>query len=695
MIGDSLKVLIVGVLLLSAVVLSCSDSGSNDETIEANQTDDVKTGKVDSIGKTQLNSFLREIDSQKPCRFTSSPPGIDLMADKVIDGEFSDWLGIEPTILDGEKDSSGIFDLKSFRAGRYNSDLLFSVHGHDNVLRDQKVKLDILGGYYANNGEVRLDRLKSISITRSTIEIIDKGGIYTFPEHLMDVVWSEQGLEGRIDVNYGLKEVFLYPIWGIVVSIVENDVVVDSSHAMFFKGAVDQGFRQFSLNTCLDDEFSYLPVSFQEIRSIERSVSLSDKGAQDAFGMVRNVEYGISQLFEQSSYGVSSIPVIISSSPVSSNYMDDVVDGLGIVNYWGSGDKFQLAGYDRDIHDSNLESLTQIDTTDALAGIILKSWLHHDIDLFKFIRGYVVARYVIARLDSYQLVLLLSNHQNSTYFRLGSILGTILYDQDILPLLDGESPDFRLVWRKIVERFGLDLPKDLVELALDESSISSLIDAYLEDEDYDGIPRFYELKLGTDPSLSDSDGDGWTDLAETTISDPNQGDPLNESVYPPAIIADGSFGDVHDLVPAGVKVSSEGVPPECSRVSDFKSYIALVSPKGLYVGIETFGGIENDKVVRFEFNIDITSIKKNFKSVLRTEGNTVELFRGDTGGLKVKEKLPFSFQGPAFEIYFPVTEFGHEELKVEDLKIQVRSFLDNVSNIYCDETPIFQPSGGK
>ena len=693
-IGDTLKVLIFGIFLLCTTALSCSDSGSNDEPLGSNQSEDVVPGRGVSSGKTLLDSFLRETNTQKPCRLSSSEDGIDLVSDKVIDGDFDDWIGIESTILDEENDSDGKFDLKSFSTGRFNSDLVFSVLGHNSVFTDQKVKLDVIGGFYADTGEVRLENLKSILMTKSGIEIIDNRGIYTFPDHLMDVVWSDQGLEGRIDVNYGLNEVFIYPIWGIFISIVEGDVVVDSSHTMFFKGAVDGGFRQFSLNNCLDDEFSYLPVSFQEIRSIDKPVALSDKGAQTAFGMVRYVESGISEIFEKSSYGVSSIPVVISSDPVNSDYIDDMVEGLGTINFWGRGDKFQLAGYDRNIHDSNLKSLTVVDTADALAGIVLKNWLYNDINLFQLAKGFVVSRYVIANMDRYQFMLLLSNNQNSMYFKLGSVLGTFLHDKDLLLLINRES-NFEQFWLKIIENFRTELPNDLVELTVDDSSISAFIDAYFMDEDYDGIPRFYEVKIGTDPSVSDTDGDGWTDLSESTMIDSMQADPSNESVYPSAIIADGSFGDVYDLVPGGVKVSDEGVPPECSKVSDFKSYIALVSSNGLYVGIESFGGIEDDEIVRFEFNIDIVSSKKRYKSVLRTEGDIVELFRGDTGGLKSREKLPFTFQGPAFEIYIPVTEFEEAEIKVENLKIQVRSFLDNISNVYCDETPIFEPSGGR
>ena len=34
------------------------------------------------------------------------------------------------------------------------------------------------------------------------------------------------------------------------------------------------------------------------------------------------------------------------------------------------------------------------------------------------------------------------------------------------------------------------------------------------DDDQDGLFNYYEVTLGTKPSLSDSDGDGWSDGAE-------------------------------------------------------------------------------------------------------------------------------------------------------------------------------------
>ena len=130
------------------------------------------------------------------------------------------------------------------------------------------------------------------------------------------------------------------------------------------------------------------------------------------------------------------------------------------------------------------------------------------------------------------------------------------------------------------------------------------------DDDQDGLFNYYEVTLGTKPSLLDSDGDGWSDGAELL-----QGSLPNMSLeYPKNIIIDGNFGDWITLNPSLVKYDERNDEKGCSSKIDIDVFGAALLDSSLLFGVSTRHLEEIDDLI-WEVQIETeTLVKRLFLS---------------------------------------------------------------------------------
>ena len=213
----------------------------------------------------------------------------------------------------------------------------------------------------------------------------------------------------------------------------------------------------------------------------------------------------------------------------------------------------------------------------------------------------------------------------------------------------------------------------------------------LGDRDEDGLPNFLEgLGWQTDAAVFDSDGDGWSDLAEWTLA--AQATP--STFAPKKIMPDGSFADWLNLLPKRVAID-EGVTGPCPVAADITHYSALANEEALIVAAHSKDiGDQDGHAARWELAVDIPTEDRQL--LLSAGGRSREVIvqdaKDDLVLKKVYRAMPMGKQ--TVEWVLRRSELGiNSRFDEKDvMRLRFRTvYRDGDQDIFCDETPWFQP----
>lgn len=211
----------------------------------------------------------------------------------------------------------------------------------------------------------------------------------------------------------------------------------------------------------------------------------------------------------------------------------------------------------------------------------------------------------------------------------------------------------------------------------------------ISDHDFDGLPTFWELGIGTHFDRADSDSDGWTDYAEVISG----GDPLAATINPSVLVPDGNFADWLELMPKKL-IIDRGHSGSCPQAADISHYAAVVGNENLLVGAYSSDFLEDEPAAYWEIVVDLP-IQQRQLLVGLTAGSRQFTVRDSKSGayLLVRERAPSLGRGTV-EIPLARLDLGLQPWTIEreGLRLRVRTiFRDHDAEIFCDETGWFTP----
>ncbi len=215
----------------------------------------------------------------------------------------------------------------------------------------------------------------------------------------------------------------------------------------------------------------------------------------------------------------------------------------------------------------------------------------------------------------------------------------------------------------------------------------------LLDHDRDGLAEYIEHKFGTVSTQVDSDGDGWSDLAEITLGT----DPRAASLGPGVVVSDGVFGDWQNLLPKRLIVD-RGRSGLCPKAADITFYAAVVGPKELVLAGVAADFWQDEPAAKWEAVIDFPELKRQL--LLTAASGAREFLVKDPSDKTVAEggRILRRFLRAAplaqktLELGFSLDEFGIRIPldQLDAVKIRLRTvFHDGQEDRVCDETDWF------
>jgi hypothetical protein len=212
------------------------------------------------------------------------------------------------------------------------------------------------------------------------------------------------------------------------------------------------------------------------------------------------------------------------------------------------------------------------------------------------------------------------------------------------------------------------------------------------DDDEDGLPNGEEWLKGTSPIRVDTDGDGWSDLAETL----ERTDPLLAFSNPQMISIDGEMSDWIHLMPQRIRLDKEPPTAGCPAASDITFFTGLSDGRRLaFAGISRTSTERADTdAVTWEVWIDDVASDRQFRVTADGQHHGIWLF-------EVGSNVPLSFVPTAFASHGRGLEWvinssqmalGDTTFDPNAVLIRLRTMMGTGEQTsLCDETPWFSP----
>lgn len=215
----------------------------------------------------------------------------------------------------------------------------------------------------------------------------------------------------------------------------------------------------------------------------------------------------------------------------------------------------------------------------------------------------------------------------------------------------------------------------------------------LSDEDLDGLPRFMEQTIGTNPGREDTDRDGWTDLSEVyALSDPK-----STSSRPNGIMADGSFGDWQELLPDLVNNDNGSNSAGCPAAADISHYAAIYDNGRLIFAAAGKDIWAEPPYVRWEVQVSITTSLEAKTFTLRTVKNryNYDVLEGPDRKivLRYPSAKPLGIDSMEWELELDSVGVDYQSITPENFGVTYRisTLYEDEERILCDDTPWAKP----
>jgi len=209
------------------------------------------------------------------------------------------------------------------------------------------------------------------------------------------------------------------------------------------------------------------------------------------------------------------------------------------------------------------------------------------------------------------------------------------------------------------------------------------------DNDNDGLPLFIERKIKTSDKKADTDGDGWSDLAEYTSGF----DPLSATKFPGLIVADGIFSDWQNLLASKI-IIDRGNSGLCEKDADIQFYAAIADSNYLAIGAVAGDFWDNESKARWEVVVDFPKENRSVLIVAPNRERVVQIKDPVTNSLYMSYPLAFPAGGKVAEIVVDRHALRLSVPFTSDLGVRLRLrtiYESGDEPIFCDETSWFEP----
>ena len=213
----------------------------------------------------------------------------------------------------------------------------------------------------------------------------------------------------------------------------------------------------------------------------------------------------------------------------------------------------------------------------------------------------------------------------------------------------------------------------------------------LRDRDADGLPNFYEQFIGSNEQLIDTDGDGWSDLAEVVSGT----EFLSSATKPNRIIADGYFADWQELLPGSIRTKETSLKPGCPTASLLNAFIAVGSGSRLIIAASTGASPkESDVPVSWEIELKTMRSRRQLLVVGARGEHRMQVFDVSKDKVLINtidSAVPFASK--AFEVLVDFAKLGLSDdlSKSGAVRIKIRSTVSEPQSKICDSSPAFLP----
>lgn len=568
-----------------------------------------------------------------------------------VDGQPTEWASIPATIGEPAGDADAAHDLTQVAAAASGDDLALFVGLQPSA--DTSLEID-LGGLVSQRGAMAASILRYFRLYRGVLEERRDGVWGVVPSDLGKMAAGPDGSEVWLSRRL-VGEAMSFPLWSISVRTRDGALITDSAPVAYFPSWLDGDRPRYAAALCTGWYTRPSGVDVLELNDVgvagEQITSLA-RLAVDTVETVFHAEpppvaqmavlatySGVDERADQDPYAVTSVN-ISPFSPTSPNPFP-----VGPVFRRLAARLFDL--YLLKIHPA---------ADPALRAAVRNALLDH------VVRDSFGLSYFF---DTYRATL------GDASVAWGHVLGGMLTNDQLID-----------AWRQLAVGASTH---DVFGEVTAESSL-----ALVGDQDRDGLPDHYEAVYGTDPKRDDSDGDGWSDLAEVVTRE----DPLAHTRQPSNIMPDANFDDWLTLFPQKVHVD-EGSSSTCPVAADINFYAAIATPNELVIGAVAHEFWENEPRAFWEAVIDLPAAKKQFLISVPSDSYATTVRDPATGAVLLTIERAFPQGRKTVEWVLRRSELKLTETfdTPDTVRIRIRTLFHGADDkdIYCDETAWFPP----
>lgn len=666
-----------------------------------------------------------------------------------IDGDLTDWVNTVPLLSDPVDDAAGVFDLAEVQVGSYGDGVALALAYPSNAAAHLYFEF---GGVLSRDGQIQSEVKHLVKYDGTGFSELRSNGWEAVPDGVLQLGRGAKGLEvffsGRL-----IGDTITWPAWWVrIVAQNPQTENWDSTHAAYFPSVLGGDSLPFAFTRCtqwsstvatvsqliithqvpapINPSPDYIADGTFEVRR-EHALQLGRYALDLSRKLPLKMAYGsmfntvlVSDLVEPGTLLVSSL-----SHPIIANGETYRLLGLNTRNMGFRPDSYFPQGQvlDSALHfhlKHMLRTQAQFMETGALD--MVTHAIAHDIKKNYLSQQYwfdyrwnQTANFVDKNdskapkaLDELFSTMPSSGSDRSkalafyqSKVRAGSqLLGETYSSEELLLGWIGTASQINnttqshvkgeLLLGKLIDGLKSDDSRRLAPKMFDGYLTSKAYDPSAtpdvhRDNDNDGLPLFIERKIGTSDQKGDTDGDGWSDLAEYT----GGFDPGSPAEVPGLIVADGIFAEWQNLLASKI-IIDRGQSGLCEKDADIQFYASVADRDYLAIGAVAGEFWNNESKARWEVVVDLPKENRSILIVAPNRDRVVQIKDPETNALFMSYPLAIPAGGKVAEIVMDRQSLRISAPFASDLgvRLKLRTVYESAGEpVFCDETSWFEP----
>lgn len=649
-----------------------------------------------------------------------------------IDGSFDEWTKIPSSLTDPVGDADPAYDIGDGAVAVKDEDVALAVSFKPAA--DKTLNFE-WGGVVAQKGVLNSEVRRILRYANGNLEEY-QDGLWSLlaPEDGRAVVGAH-GIE-LLFSRRAVGDVVTWPVWWIRAFTRDeaHNIVMDSTAAAYFPSILNPDDAPFSFSSCDRWNGQRLPFAFVQIQDSKSGLNARERDFP--IDSVAEWSQQLARLAFDSAVdmlGGGPVPVGRMTLLATVNKVAATKPFPGIDPTW-FGDPTPYRGLITDA-----TRLAPDTTAGYPQGAVLEDGASRFIDMYlqnlmpsaplylihgmrQAILDQLVVRYVGMSywLDYFSLgveallkksdvmnpvpipEMAVGTTRDAKIMAFGHLLGRDLTSKDLVlawqaaaqAVKSGEVPAAALK-RTLIQQRGDNqgLAKRLASLWqgwLEKSPYNpALAPESMADKDLDGLPNFLETKFGTRFDKSDTDEDGWSDMAEVVLGT----DPKLENKAPAVIVPDGDFSDWQMLLPQRMTID-KGVNGTCPKAADINYYTAVANRDYLIIAAVAADFWIDEPAAHWEAVIDLPKQERQVLVTGASDSQELIVKRVDSDLEFKRIRKAFPVARKTIEWAVHRSAFGLDSYFNGDqgVRIRLRTVYtqDSVAK-FCDETGWFSP----